>query len=395
MRTENKIANQKDEIPVFQSIKEMFNDDFEEPLEQESRDTFQGENIFLNSDGSQFLVEDWHPSQSADSDDNPLEIPGLFSGDGRSEQTQIENSKPKVIHITNPHHSIHNETKDDGDKFFDGDSPDLETENEESLLRESLYGKPSQPPIPLESRQGGLENESFLEASEIGKPGITDSDPRTQRIWEGVVDLIKRINELETSEERLEWDLARVTDEAQRARENNRHVLEQINQIELQNDKLIADLRIREATIAEQTRMLEQKGSEIENQASLLTQFRARVTQLETALGFYMRARLIRTVNEIAKICNRQNWSPGFEYQLWEVIQSGGGEIGYSRLTSEEVSQLQEFSKEATGWVAWDPKNGLTFITMNNWLTNFTKWKSENTSVKLPPAAQTLVPGPS
>lgn len=96
-------------------------------------------------------------------------------------------------------------------------------------------------------------------------------------------------------------------------------------------------------------------------------------------------------MTDISQRCWCAGWMLGIEHDLWDLLETNGGDLGMGYVSLEEADKLRALSKKLGGWVAWMEQEergnpdelamGETFLPLDAWKARHAAWEA-----KKPPA---------
>ena len=90
-------------------------------------------------------------------------------------------------------------------------------------------------------------------------------------------------------------------------------------------------------------------------------------------------------MSEISEDCYAATWLIDLEFILWNTIQIGPCDVGFSKITYSEIFMLKKLSEEAEGWFYWPDrvKEGPVYVTMEEWNSIYEKRRQRETEARV------------
>ena len=85
---------------------------------------------------------------------------------------------------------------------------------------------------------------------------------------------------------------------------------------------------------------------------------------------------LAEYMSELSEQAYYAGWMHDLEYELWDAVVYGPRLYGHLEITEEHIRKLRELSNDCGGWIIWDEKSEETWMSIEDWKTNFQKWKN-------------------
>ena len=85
--------------------------------------------------------------------------------------------------------------------------------------------------------------------------------------------------------------------------------------------------------------------------------------------------RLADYMSELSEEAYCAGWMMELEYDLWNALIEGPREYGFIQLTNEHIAQLRKLSRNARGWIVFDPDTAETLLRLAEWKKKFSAWR--------------------
>lgn len=81
-------------------------------------------------------------------------------------------------------------------------------------------------------------------------------------------------------------------------------------------------------------------------------------------------------MSELSEQAYYAGWMLELEYELWQALTNGPRKYGRLQVTGSHIAQLLRLSNAAGGWISFDSVHGESFVKLDEWRVQFSKWKT-------------------